>query len=250
MPARSALTWVIVSQKVSSIFSLDRPTTSTLDIPRVCDAPPWRPAGRRRSTILGGCRSHRAVVVAGVPQQSATLAGGDAPTIPPASRGRRGPGGARSAIPRPGPVRRAQCRCSPGRTRRLVAVKVDPFDAVVVALPAVTCTVVIAASRVRWRLDLSVPAPDGPVRQTVGDIVGGNRRRSARPGLPSINHYEIYHCGNRSTTVDIIAVQFLSLQAHERHPLMANITALGRMGEDYKWQNIRLCPPGRGALGH
>src|SRR6476619_3525502 len=46
-PARSALTWVIVSQKSSSTFSLDRPTTSTLG----------RPANSRRTTLASGSAS-------------------------------------------------------------------------------------------------------------------------------------------------------------------------------------------------
>ena len=33
IPARSALTWVMVSQNSSSTFSLDRPATSTLGVP-------------------------------------------------------------------------------------------------------------------------------------------------------------------------------------------------------------------------
>ena len=40
-PARSARTWVMVSQNSSSTFSLDRPTTSTFGTPAVPGAPPW-----------------------------------------------------------------------------------------------------------------------------------------------------------------------------------------------------------------
>ena len=46
-PARSALTWVIVSQNSSSTFSLDRPTTSTFGTP----------ASSRRTTLASGSES-------------------------------------------------------------------------------------------------------------------------------------------------------------------------------------------------
>ena len=46
-PARSARTWVTVSQKISSTFSLDRPTTSIFGTP----------ASSRRTTVASGSAS-------------------------------------------------------------------------------------------------------------------------------------------------------------------------------------------------
>ena len=46
-PARSALTWLMVSQNSSSTFSFDRPTTSTFGTP----------ASSRRTTVASGSAS-------------------------------------------------------------------------------------------------------------------------------------------------------------------------------------------------
>ena len=47
LPASSALTWVTVSQKISSTFSFDRPTTSIFGTP----------ASSRRTTLASGSAS-------------------------------------------------------------------------------------------------------------------------------------------------------------------------------------------------
>jgi hypothetical protein len=115
-PARSGLTWVIVSQNSSSTFSFDSPTTSTFGTP----------ASTRRTL--------------------------------------REPVG-------------------------LVAVEVDPFDAV--AVTAARRHHVHRRHRrprLRWG-GFNVPAPDGRVRQPVPDIAGGNRNRS-KARFPCGHHCE------------------------------------------------------------
>ena len=135
-PARSALTWVIVSQNSSSTFSRDKPTTSTLGTPA---------SSRRTSLASGraspvhhswrGVRSRRTVRRRGcVAAHHGACWPGRAPTTPPASTGRRRlPAGHRFAIPRRERVGRRSTVVVPGKLVGRVRVEVDPLDAVGVA---------------------------------------------------------------------------------------------------------------------
>ncbi len=205
MPASSALIWVTASQKISSTFSLDRPTTSIFGTRPVPGAPPWRRAGRRRSTTPGGWRSRRTVR----PRRCAATGRdawrpGRAPTTPRASTGHRGRrAGPRSATPRPEQAQAGRCRCSPARTRSLRC-QIDPLNAVTVAAARRDhYTVVIAASRVRCAgLQFASARWSRPTNRwpTSWQATGLDRWR----GLPSVTTV-------RQITVEIISFLWIYL---------------------------------------
>jgi hypothetical protein len=125
-----------VSQKVSSTFSLDSPTTSTLGSRPILGAPPWPRAAPPRSTTPGGWRSRQPFALLGVAQRTATL--GDRHAGPPLRApvgpvvdGRRGTDLPFLHLHR---FHRRDAVVVLGEPVRLVAVEVDPFDTVAVAV--------------------------------------------------------------------------------------------------------------------
>jgi hypothetical protein len=201
-----------VSQNSSATFSRDRLTTSTYGIRRVCYVPPWRLEVRHRSSTLDGCRSRRTVVVTGVPQQSATLAGGDPRLLlRPASTGRRR-GRAGTVVPflHLDRVGGHDAFVVVGEPVGQVTVEVDPFDAELPPLHAVT-TYTVAIPRLQGSLAAGLQRastrwPRPPIRL-------GHREATSEDPCPQVcrrsRTYENIHCEDRLDIVDTIAVYCL-----------------------------------------
>jgi hypothetical protein len=153
-PARSALTWVIVSQNSFSTFSSTGRPPPPSARPRFRGAPPL--ASGRASPVHHSWRlskSSKRSPSSGMPQLSAPLTHRHPrPPLRPPVRAVVGPPvGHRSHIPPPGQAQQGQCRCSPARTHMPGRGRGRPAQRGRVSpLPAVTTyTVTIAASRIR-----------------------------------------------------------------------------------------------------
>ena len=210
-PANSALAWVTASQKISSTFSLDRPTTSIFGAP----------ASSRRTTLASGSASpvHHSWRMAKSSNRSPSsvcrsmlrrLADRHArpPLRPPVRAvvgGRRGTDLPFLHLNR---LNRGNAVVVLGELVCLFAVEVDPFDAV--ALAATRRHHVHRRHR-RPPFPLvgsSLTAPDHHVRQTTAtsrQATDGNRCRRV---LPSVIHCEGDHCGNSFLIMDILASNF------------------------------------------
>ena len=134
-PARSALTWVIVSQNSSSTFSRTAPPPPPSAPPPVPGAPAWPRVGLRRSTTPGGCRSRQTARPRGcvVADLGACWRHTRPPLRPPVRAvvvSWRGTG--LPFLDVNGLVRRNTV-VVPGKLVGRVAVEVDPFDVVSVA---------------------------------------------------------------------------------------------------------------------
>ena len=213
-PARSALTWVTVSQKSSSTFSLDSPTTSILGTP----------ASSRRTTLASGSASpvHHSWRMAKSSNRSPSsvcrnpprrLADRDArpplrAPVRPVVGARRGPDlpflhlhrfhGRNTVVVLGEPV-------------GLVTVEVDPLDAVAVA----------AARRHHvYRRHRRLPVSAGGLQSAISRWPrptnrAGHRREATRrrstAKLAFGHHCEAYHCRNYFLIMDILAINFQPL---------------------------------------
>ena len=175
-----------------------------------------------RSTTPGGWRSRQTVR----PRRCAAACcdawrPGHAPTTPRASRGRRRrPAGHRPAIPPPAPVPLARCGRSPGRTRRPGRSRGRP-----VRCGSCRATRRDHIHRRHRRLPVSaggwtfsVAAPRWP-RPPTGEGRRGRHPPRSAPKVCRQSPCEASHCGSRfHMMIDMIAIYFLSLQAHRRWP--------------------------------
>ena len=101
-----------------------------------------------------------------------------------------------------------------GEPVRLVAVEVDPFDAVAIA--AARRDHVHRRHRrprLSWLLDSVCQQPMATCDKSVRDTVAGNRRKPVR-SVAMNHHCGAYHCRTKLRIIDIISVCFLPLHTH------------------------------------